>query len=619
MHFIDQLSTRVKRSVALFFDFTAATLAFYFALVLKFNTFNVSTFFPSIFETTAIVVFSQVFCFIILGLYKGIWRYSSTPDLVRVIKSVSLGIVVSISIIYFHHASVRIPRTIFIIDWFMLLVFLGGGRFAYRLFRESGRINRQHTEPVLIIGAGSAGMQITREVKQNQNLNYHIVGFLDQDKTKHRRSLNGIQILGGVEKIHEVTEKYNVKKIIIAIPSASKEQMRKIFSQCNSSKIPILTLPTMNNILEGRVQFSLLRNITPEDLLGRDSVTLDLSSIGKMLEGKVVMITGAGGSIGSELCNQVAKFSPKKLILFEIGELFLFELENNLKEKFPNLKMEVVIGDVRELSRVDFVFKTFRPNIVFHAAAYKHVPMMEANPIEAIKTNIIGTKNIAEKSIEYGVQKFVQISTDKAVNPTNVMGATKRAAEIVCQDLQNISKSTQFITVRFGNVLGSNGSVIPIFKKQIEKGGPVRVTHKDMTRYFMSIPEACQLVIQAGTMGKGGEIFVLDMGQPVKILDLAKQMIQMAGYEPDIDIKIDIIGPRPGEKLFEELLASDEHSLPTDHYKVRVAKASHCKEDASLLIQKITRLTVDSSPDDLMETLGALVPGFNRAEHPQLH
>lgn len=512
----------------------------------------------------------QAITFMSIGLYKGIWRFSSTPDLLRVIKGASIGVLLSMATLFLYSRLQDVPRTIFLIDWFILIVGLGSGRFAYRLWKDRRQFSSTG-QRTLIIGAGEAGDKLLREIRSNSKINLQVVGFLDDDLSKVKKSLLGLPILDTTSNLRNVIDKFEIEKVILAIPSATGDEVKKIFDLCLKSNIELQTLPTLSQMLDGRIELSLLRKVRPEDLLGREAVNLDISKLGSMLNNKVILITGAGGSIGSELCEQIARFNPRLLILFDISEYFLYNLENNLREKFPKLNFYPIIGDVKNFHRLNDIFQKYMPQIVFHAAAYKHVPMMEKNPIEAVMTNIGGTKNICELCEKYHAERMVLVSTDKAVNPANVMGTTKRIAEMVCQHFQEHSTSTKFMVVRFGNVLGSNGSVIPRFREQIEKGGPVTVTHPEITRFFMSIPEACQLIIQASSMGNGGEIFILEMGTPVKIVDLAIQMIQMAGLVPHEDIKITYIGLRPGEKLYEELLATNENALPTTHTKVKVA------------------------------------------------
>jgi FlaA1/EpsC-like NDP-sugar epimerase len=449
---------------------------------------------------------------------------------------------------------------------------MGGGRLIYRLWKEQSLFAdvKLRGEPVLILGAGDAAVNLAKELARNPL--WRVVGFLDEDEDKSGNMLNGVQVLGKLEDLARWAEKLGVNQVIVAMPDASHKQRKYAIELCNQAEVKALTVPSFDDLLSGRVTLSQLRAVELEDLLGRDAVQLDNAGLHEQLSNKVVLVTGAGGSIGFELCRQIARFTPQKLVLYDAGELALYNVEQELQRDFPNIEISYLAGDVRDDVRLEQVFSEYKPSVVFHAAAYKHVPLMEQhNTWQAVRNNVFGTWQVAKCAKKYGIEKFVLISTDKAVNPTNVMGTTKRMAEMICQNLQEQS-GTRFVIVRFGNVLGSNGSVIPKFREQISKGGPITVTHPEITRYFMSIPEAAQLVLQAGYMGKGGEIFVLDMGEPVKIVDLAKDMIRLSGLSEE-DIKIEFIGLRSGEKLYEEVLADSEHTLPTPHPKLRIAQA----------------------------------------------
>jgi FlaA1/EpsC-like NDP-sugar epimerase len=485
------------------------------------------------------------------------------------------------------------PRSIFVIDWFVILVLVGGSRFAYRLFRE-GWFNPGHGQDsaknVLIVGAGRAGETILRELLGNHGLNYAPIGFVDDDRKKRNMTIHGYRVLGNTRDIPGLVERHDVEEVFLAIPTASGAAKRRIMLTCKSAGVKAKTLPGVGELLNGSVKVNLLREFQIEDLLGREPARLDAASIRAYLKGKTVMITGAGGSIGSELCRQVAQFSPKRLVLFERSEFNLYQVHMNLLELFPDVEIHPIIGDVLNKNRVEKTLQKFRPEVVFHAAAYKHVPLMELNAQEALRNNVLGTWTMASLSQAYGVGKFVMVSTDKAVRPTNIMGASKKIAELVCQGFGREGR-TKFVTVRFGNVLNSVGSVIPLFKKQIAKGGPLTVTHPEIYRYFMTIPEAVQLIMQAGAMGKGGEIFILDMGEPVRIVELARDMITLSGLEPDKDIKIVFTGLRPGEKLHEELLTEGESIKSTLHEKIKVAEVEAV--DWHFFLNKI-ELLIDS-------------------------
>lgn len=607
---IDQMTHSQKNIVVLAIDFCMCLLTFSLAFSLRFGE-AIPTHLLELnpIGKLAIVGFSQIVCFIFSGLYKGIWRFSSSHDLVRVIKGVSLAIPVSFGVLFLFQQLYNFPRSIFIIQWFLLLVSVGGIRFAYRIYRDHFVLSQKNCHPqsnVLVLGAGYAGQQLLRDIKNDEQSRINIVGFIDDDYEKRGKIIHGKKVLGNILDIPHISNEKNIDEIIIAIPSASKEEMSKMVAACNDINIKVQAIPSLTDIVSGKLQITKLRKVTPSDLLGREQVDLNMQSMAHMIHNKTVLVTGAGGSIGSELCIQIAKFKPSILICFDISEYNLYELEFKLKQFQTFTEVKLVVGDVRDYENSEFVFDSLRPNIVFHAAAYKHVPMMELNPFEAIRVNVRGTQVIASLADKYNLDKFVLVSTDKAVNPTNVMGTTKRIAEMVCQSIQEKSK-TKFTVVRFGNVLGSSGSVIPRFQKQIEAGGPVTVTHPEIIRYFMSIPEASQLVIQAGALGSGGEILVLDMGEPVKIVDLAKQMINLAGYKVDEDVKIEFTGLRPGEKLYEELLAEAEGTLETDHERVRVSSVRPVKAD---LFDKIDSLLEDRDATTVRVRLKEIVPEY---------
>lgn len=612
---IHNLSTNNKAAIVFFYDLLAVVASFYIAFELRLNKIYLnSELFADISSKLLIVIPVQMLSFYIMGLYRGIWRFSSTPDLLRIIKAVTIAIPSSFLMLFLFQSLSGFPRSIFFIQWALLIISIGGGRFAYRLYRdmvlETSNSIGNRTNRTLIIGAGYAAQILIRDIKNDISSDIRIIGLLDDDLEKRKKILHGFKVLGSIADIAQIAKKEEVTNIIIAIPRASKEQLQRIVSYCKGTNLKVRSIPTFTDILSGKVQISKLRKVTPSDLLGRDQVDLDVQSMSHMLSNKTIIVTGAGGSIGSELCNQIAKFKPKKLICFDISEYNLYELGFALGKYSEFTAFEYIVGDVRDRLKVENIFDLLRPNIVFHAAAYKHVPMMERNPFEAIKVNVVGTQIVASMADKYNLDRFVLVSTDKAVNPTNVMGTTKRIAEMVCQLIQRDSK-TQFSIVRFGNVLGSSGSVIPRFQKQIEKGGPVTVTHPDIIRYFMSIPEAAQLVIQAGALGRGGEIFVLDMGEPVKIVDLAKQMITLAGLKLGEDVEIEFTGLRPGEKLFEELLSDKEETLPTAHSRVRVAKVRAAINNLNTLI---VGLLDESDPSCIRTKLKNIVPEYEIPE-----
>ncbi|MBU1264127.1 MAG: polysaccharide biosynthesis protein [Gammaproteobacteria bacterium] len=562
------------RTVAIILhDILAASVAWLAAYWLRFNLGVPPEFQAAALTTLIWVVPLQAVVFWRFGLYRGIWRFASLPDLKRILLAVGLAALLIPLVLVLFRVSAVVPRSVLILDPLLLVVLMGGSRLAYRAWKEHCLASMLHPDsrPVLVAGAGTAADFLLRELARNP-AGFHVVGLLDDSRGKLGRLVQGVPVLGKLDDVADQAQRMGVDDVVLALPSAAHAVRKRITQNCAEAGLKVLTVPSLEDLVSGRVSVSSLRPIELEDLLGRDPVELDCSGLYQLLTGQVVMVTGAGGSIGSELCRQIAHFQPSKLVLFEQSELALYEMDQELSDRFLGLKSTPVIGDVKDVVWVNQVMAEHRPTVVFHAAAYKHVPLMEnANAWEAVRNNVLGTQVVAAAAQAHGVGKFVMISTDKAVNPTNVMGATKRLAEMACQAMQQAT-GTRFVSVRFGNVLGSSGSVIPKFQKQIEAGGPVTVTHPEITRYFMSIPEAAQLVLQAGLMGEGGEIFVLDMGEPVKIAELARLMIRLSGASED-RIRIEYTGLRPGEKLYEELLADDESTLPTPHPKLRVAKA----------------------------------------------
>jgi FlaA1/EpsC-like NDP-sugar epimerase len=513
----------------------------------------------------------HVLIFWSLGLYQGSWRYASLPDLKRIAFACLIGALAVPALLAFFRAGDAVPRSTFILAPLLLAAIMSGSRIAYRAWKERVLYGHVHLtgEPVLVVGAGDVTVNLLREIERSSQ--WRAVGILDDDPAWHGQVLLGVRVLGGLNEVSRWAQQLDTRHAIVSLPAASAGVRRRAAELAGAAGLTVLTVPSYDDLLSGKVTVSQIRRIELEDLLGRDPVALDSAGLREWLHGRAVMVTGAGGSIGIELCRQIARFSPARLILFESNELALYQVEQEFRERFREVPIARLIGDVKDPLRLMQTMQDFRPSAVFHAAAYKHVPLMEeANGWEAVRNNALGTWRIARAAIANGVEKLVIVSTDKAVNPTNVMGASKRLAELLCQSLGG--ESTRIVMVRFGNVLGSTGSVIPKFKEQIERGGPVTVTHPDVVRYFMSIPEAAQLVLQAGLMGNGGEIFVLEMGEPVRIVDLARDMIRLSGFSDD-GIKIAFSGLRPGEKLYEELLADNEHTLATDHPKVRAMHA----------------------------------------------
>ncbi len=560
-------------------DIAAAILAWLGAYWLRLNLSLTPDYLDAALATLVWVVPLQALVFWRFGLYRGIWRFASLPDLKRIMLAVGLAALMIPLGLFVFRISVVVPRSVLILDPLLLILLMGGSRLAYRAWKEHRLSGVLHlnSKPVLVAGAGSAADFLLRELARNPS-GFRVVGLLDDSSNKQGRLIQGIPVLGTLESAAIHAQKMQVDDVILALPSAAHEVRRRITQICTDAQLNVLTVPSLEDLVAGRVSVSSLRAIELEDLLGRDPITLDESGLHQLLTGHAVLVTGAGGSIGSELCRQIARFAPRKLVLFELSEYALYAMEQEFSQHFPTLEIVPLIGDVKNASRVNQIMAEHRPAVVFHAAAYKHVPLMEDhNAWEAMRNNVLGTQIVAAAAKANQVAKFVMISTDKAVNPTNVMGATKRLAEMTCQAMQdgqtlNQPNGTRFVSVRFGNVLGSSGSVIPKFQKQIEAGGPVTVTHPDITRFFMSIPEAAQLVLQAGWMSEGGEIYVLDMGEPVKIAELAKLMIRLSGSDEN-KIRIEYTGLRPGEKLYEELLADSESTLPTPHPKLYIARA----------------------------------------------
>ncbi len=553
----------------------------------------------------------------LFGVYQGIWRYTSLPDVQRIIFSVLAGTVAVAALLHATGLGGVLSYREYALYPLILVAIMAGSRMAVRSFKEWSLYGRgAEGVPVVVLGAGDAAVGLLKEISRSQE--WHVVGLLDDDPQKRGRLLHGVRVMGALEDLPRFAVRLKVRHAIIAMPSVTYQVRRRVVAVCNRAKVTVLTVPTLNNVAGGKLAPPKIRKVAVEDLMKREPVTLDDAGLHELLTGKVVLVTGAGGSIGSELCRQIAHFQPSMLVLFEQSEYAMYKVDWELREAFPDMPVASVVGDVKNVARVTQVMHQYSPSIVFHAAAYKHVPLMEElNSWEAVQNNVYGTFVVARAAIDYGVRKFVFVSTDKAVNPTNVMGATKRLAEMVCQALQ-AGSSTRFEMVRFGNVLGSAGSVIPRFEEQINRGGPVTVTHPEMVRYFMSIPEAAQLVLQAGCMGLGGEIFVMDMGEPVKIVDLARDMIRLSELSEE-EIKIVYTGLRPGEKLFEELLADDEHTRPTPHPKLRVAKARDAqpREWVDELVAWLAQDRI-SGDAEVRRDLKRWVPEFQSQVRPKL-
>ena len=614
-------------AVLLIADIFIVNISYITAFLLRFDFDVDSTIFEAWFGVYAnnlfLITGACLVAFAFMGLYTSMWRYAGTEELVKIaLASVLAQFMVSFSM---NFSVQNMPRSIYLISLMFMVVFLATSRLSYRIIRNLRnpgsfnsfvlRVGRKDiiggdVTKVMVVGAGEAGASMISEIKSHPEYGQKVVVAIDDNKNKHRQRILGVKIYGGREEIRHAARRYGVDEIIIAIPSANKKTIQGIVDECKRTRCKIKILPSLIDIINDKVSVSKLRDVDIEDFLGRDPVHVNLREITSYIEGRIVMVTGGGGSIGSELCRQIARFRPRRLIAVDIYENSVFELSNELKELHRTLEFEVVIASVRDKKRMREVFEKYKPHVIFHAAAHKHVPLMEKNPKEAVVNNILGTKNMIDLAEEYIAERFVLISTDKAVNPTNVMGATKRVAEMILQSKSKNSQTT-FAAVRFGNVLGSNGSVIPIFRKQIEKGGPVTVTHKDITRYFMTIPEACRLVMEAATMSKGNQIFVFDMGESVKIITLAKRMIELAGLTLGRDIQIEYTGLRPGEKLYEEVLSNAENTDPTPHERIRVARVREYNHtEATQVVDKLETLSRAVEIETMVKLMKDFVPEF---------
>jgi len=564
-----------------------------------------------------LMVLIQGSTFVYFGLYRGIWRFASLPDLTRIVRAVIVSTVIAAVVIFFLTRLQYVPRSVFIIDAILLILLLGGTRLSYRLFKDH-RLSKEAAERVLVVGAGSAGEGLVRDLLRMRPAVYAPVAFVDDDPAKQGQEIHGIRVVSGIDNIAAVASQWDADLIMLALPSASSSEMRRIVELCEMSGLPFRTLPKLQSLVSGQVSISELREVQIDDLLGRAPVVLDRTEIGNRLAGKVVLVTGGGGSIGSELCRQILPVGVARLIVLDQSEYNLYAIEQELQQHKTDSDLCCELGDICDEAGLEYLFRTYHPDVVFHAAAYKHVPLLENKLREAVRNNIIGSWNVARLADKYDCSDFVMVSTDKAVNPGNIMGATKRVAEIICQTFDDHS-STRFITTRFGNVLGSAGSVVPLFKEQIQKGGPVTVTDPDITRYFMTISEACRLILQTTVMGSGGEIFVLDMGEPVKVLYLAEQMIRLSGKTPGEDIIIEFSGLRPGEKLHEELFHRDEDLADTSHEKVMLANSR--KTDWPTLVEAMQQfqLAVDSFDIGLLEQLiDKLVPEMTQQKSGEI-
>ncbi len=589
--------------------FAAVWVAFW----LRFNLGDIpSPYLPALYLLIEIALPVQAMFFWYFGLYRGIWRFASLPDLLRILQSVLLGVLTTFIIMFIWQRLEGMPRSVLFLYPLILALGLAGPRLFYRWLKDHHlHLSATERERALLVGAGRAGELLVRDLLKSGP--YDPVGFLDDADRRQGQEIQGVRVIGRVSDMEQVISDMEVNVVLLAIPSASHQIIQSVVNRCQKLSVPCRTLPSVADLADGRVEVSRLRQVQIEDLLGRDTIKLDDSGIHLLIADSCVLVTGAGGSIGSELCRQILSHKPSHLLLLDHGEFNLYSIERELLLSADALvcQIKALLGDIRDGDRMRWLFEHFRPAVVFNAAAYKHVPLVEQNPAEGVKTNVLGTCQLADLAVEAGVKKFIQISTDKAVNPTNVMGASKRSAEIYCQNLSLRCDHTTFITTRFGNVLGSAGSVVPLFRSQIEAGGPVTVTHPEITRYFMTIPEAVSLILQAATMGNGGEIFVLDMGEPVKIIDLAEQMIRLTGLEPGHDIEIVFTGLRPGEKLYEELFHEAEELQTTPHPKIMLSGSRKVDWSAMQLQLETLRLACSSRDIPLLhKELKQLVPEF---------
>ena len=602
-----KLTTRQMMLIVI--DVVSILIASYGSLLLRFNGGIENSYLQHMNTMIIFVILIDLAIFVINKLYHSLWQFASIVELKNILISTFCVSVINIAL--YEVTQNSLPRSCYIIYFLLLTMCVGGSRFSYRLLRfysNRGKSKRD-LERVMIIGAGLAGEKIYREISSAPQVYKEVICFIDDNIAKQQRSLHNVPIVGGRDKIIEASKEYKIEEILVAMPSVDEKDLADILNICKETKCRIKKLPGIYQMLNGDVHLSDFKEVEIKDLLGREPIEVNLEEIMDYVTDKVVMVTGGGGSIGSELCRQIAAAKPKQLIIVDIYENNAYDIQLELKHDYPDLNLETLIASVRNTKKVDELFKEYRPDIVYHAAAHKHVPLMEDSPNEAVKNNVFGTLNVARAADKYKTKRFILISTDKAVNPTNVMGATKRMCEMIVQTMNNRSK-TEYVAVRFGNVLGSNGSVIPLFKKQIKNGGPVTVTHPDIIRYFMTIPEAVSLVLQAGAYAKGGEIFILDMGKPVKIADMARNLIKLSGYEPDIDIKIEYTGLRPGEKLYEELLMKEEGLQDTPNHLIHIGKPIEMDEE--VFLEKLVHLKKEAyeETNDIRHLIKDIVPTY---------
>ncbi|MFB0919142.1 MAG: nucleoside-diphosphate sugar epimerase/dehydratase, partial [Clostridiaceae bacterium] len=607
--------TNYRKTVLFIADIIIVIGSFLSALLLKKEFMLQATDLIGFRSYIFIIAFIYVAAFILFGLYRNMWAYAGLNEYISLMYA---NIVAFFGTIIFDQVlETEFSISTIVIGAMIAFFFTEGIRIAYRIVINKKKppltMVEKERKNILIIGAGLAGKLLINEIKNNRNMRYDILGLIDDDVKKYGQSISGVSVVGTTEDIPKLVEDLNVHEVIFAIPSLTGEQKKRILNTINSTSVKMKTLPNISEIINKGLDINTIRDVEITDLLGRKEIEINKPEMLSYIEGKTVLVTGGGGSIGSELCRQISEYKPKKLIILDIYENNAYEIENELKANFKQLDLITLIASVRDRKKIFEIVKTYKPDIIFHAAAHKHVPLMETSPEEAIKNNVFGTLNMVQAANDFGVKRFILISTDKAVNPTNIMGATKRVCEMIIQTYDKISKSCDYVAVRFGNVLGSNGSVIPLFKKQIAQGGPVTVTHRDITRFFMTIPEAVQLVLTAGSMAKGGEIFVLDMGEPVKIYDLAKNLIRLSGLEPDVDIKIEVTGLRPGEKLYEELLMAEEGLTKTDNELIFIGKPHSFYWDELLpKLQSLRDVAIDENAtrDEIKQEMAKIVETY---------
>lgn len=607
------MKIKVDQIKYIIIDIISISLSILIAFLLRFESYGSSQFinYIPIVKTHIIpVILIKLIVYYFMNIYHSIWQYASIPEMIQIIAAALIGNFATIT--YFSVVGVTLPRSIYLLVIILDIVLIGFSRF----FSRAGTIinaflkTQGNFKKIMIIGAGQAGAMVIKEYNQHRDLKSKPLVLIDDDPRKQGKNISGVQIVGTRKDIVKVAKEYSIDEIIIAIPTMTRKELQDIYKICRETDCKVKKLPGIYELIDGQVNIKEIREVDIEDLLGRDAIHLDSKVISSFIYNRTIMVTGGGGSIGSELCRQLIQFNPKNLIMLDFSENSIFHILNELRRNNPMNTITPIIASVRDEKRINDVFEKYKPDVVFHAAAHKHVPLMELNPHEAIKNNVFGTLNVVKAADKYNTKRFIFISTDKAVNPTNIMGASKRVAEMIIQCYDKGS-ATEYAAVRFGNVLGSNGSVVPLFKDQIERGGPVTVTHREITRFFMTIPEAVQLVIQAGSMAKGGEIFVLDMGEPVKILELAENLIRLSGFKPYEDIEIKFTGLRPGEKLYEELLMDEEGLEKTESDTIFVGHAMNFDYDTLYSQLEKLSLSIDVDADELIKQMKIIVPNYN--------